>query len=181
MGKIVVTEFITLDGVIKDPHKWSFPYWNDEIGKYKDAELKTSDALLLGRVTYEGFAAAWPGRTDDDGFADKFNSMPKYVVTTTLKKADWNNSTIISTDVVKEITKLKEITIQDIVVHGSGNLVQTLMQNNLIDLYKLLVYPIVLGEGDKLFKDGSQAKLELVETKKFDTGAVALHYQPEKK
>src|SRR5688500_201470 len=89
---IRATFFMTLDGVVESPEKWSFPYWNDEIAKLKDDELKATDALLLGRVTYEGFAAAWPGRTDAEGFADKFNSMPKYVVTKTLKKADWNNS-----------------------------------------------------------------------------------------
>jgi len=177
MRNVVVTEFMTLDGVIQDPHHWSFPFWGDDIAKFKDDELKASDALLLGRVTYEGFAAAWPGRTDDTGFADKFNSMPKYVVTTTLKTADWTNSRIIKSNVKIEIAKLKEQSGQDIAIHGSGRLTASLQQMGLIDRYDLLVYPIVLGTGQRLFND-DKTELELIETKPFSTGVVLLSYRP---
>lgn len=178
MRKIIVTEFITLDGVIESPHLWSFPYGNEEIAKFKHDELFATDALLLGRVTYEGFAAAWPGRTDEAGFADRFNSIPKYVVTTTLDKAEWNNSHLLKHNVAQEIAKLKAETGQDIVVHGSATLVQTLMRENLIDQYNLLVYPIILGTGLRLFQEGSKASLNLVEAKAFGSGVVAQIYQP---
>jgi len=180
MRKIIVTEFITLDGVTEAPHEWSFPFWNDEISKFKHDELLASDALLLGRVTYQGFAAAWPSRTDESGYADRINGLPKYVVSTTLEKVEWNNSTLIkgAKRVAEEIAKLKQQPGQDIVIHGSNTLVRALMPHNLIDEYRLLVYPIVLGSGKRLFQDGSNATLKLVETKPFSSGVVALTYQP---
>ncbi len=178
MRKLIVTEFMTLDGVIQDPHLWSFPYWNDEIGNFKHAELFASDALLLGRVTYQGFAEAWPSRTDEAGFADRINSMPKYVVSTTLDKGEWNNSTVIKANVAEEVAKLKQMPGQDIVIHGSGRLVESLMKENAIDQYQLLVYPLVLGRGLRLFADGSDAKLKLVESKPMGSGVVLLIYQP---
>ena len=178
MRNIIVTEFITLDGVTEAPEKWSFPFWNDEISKFKHDELFASDALLLGRVTYQGFAAAWPSRTDKQGYADRINSLPKYVVSTTLEKPEWNNSTLIKANVAEEIAKLKQQPGQDIVIHGSNTLVRALMPHNLIDEYRLLVYPIVLGSGKRLFQDGSNATLKLVETKPFSSGVVALTYQP---
>src|SRR5213593_2282404 len=106
--RLAATLFVSLDGVVESPEKWSFAYWNDEIGKFKLDETMAADALLLGRVTYEGFAAAWPSRKDDAGFADKFNSMPKYVASRTLEKAEWNNSTIIGADLAKDVAELKE-------------------------------------------------------------------------
>jgi dihydrofolate reductase len=138
--------------------------------------------LLLGRITYEGFAQAWPGRTDDAGFADKFNSMPKYVVSTTLKTANWNNSTIISSNVVKEIKKLRQKPGSDIAVHGSGKLVKTLMENNLVDQYNLMVFPVVLGSGRRLFNDLSEpATLKLINTQEVGPdGVVILQYEPTK-
>lgn len=177
MGTLIVTEFLTLDGVMEAPHEWSFPYWNDEIAKFKLEEVFATDALLLGCVTYEGFAAAWPSRTDDAGFADRFNNMPKYVVSKTLTKAGWNNSHLIQANVAGEIAKLKAQTEQDIAIHGSGQLIQSLLREGLIDRYQLLVYPLVLGRGRRLFPEGSEAKLELVEAKPLGS-VVLLTYQP---
>jgi len=174
MRKIVVTEFLSLDGVMEEP-MWTFKYWNDEIAKFKGDETSASDALLLGRVTYEGFAAAWP-ESKDEG-ADYFNSVRKYVVSTTLDKAAWNNSMLIKDNVVEEITKLKQQDGKDIGVHGSATLVQTLMQHDLVDCYRFLVYPVVLGKGKRLFKEGATATLKLVETQSFSSGVVGLIYQ----
>src|SRR5437867_7255580 len=122
MRKLIVTEFITLDGVIEAPHQWSFPYWNDEIAKFKHDELFAVDALLLGRVTYEGFAAAWPSRTDEEGYADRINGMPKFVVSTTLDNLAWQNSQMISNEVAERVRDLKRQAGQDVLVFGSGAL-----------------------------------------------------------
>jgi dihydrofolate reductase len=181
MRKLIVTEFLTLDGVMEDPHKWSFPYWNDAISDFKYAETFACDALLLGRVTYEGFAAAWPSRTDETGFADRFNSIPKYVASTTLKKLDWNNSHLLKGDFAKEVAKLKNQPGQDIVIDGSAKLVQTLMPHNLIDQYQLLVYPIVLGKGKRLFSESNNAKLKLAESKPMGSGVVLISYEPQER
>lgn len=178
MRKIVVTTFISLDGVMEDP-QWTFPYWGDDIAEYKFKELFASDAMLLGRVTWEGFAQAWPGRTDEQGYADRFNNMPKYVVSTTMQKADWTNSHIISANVADEVKKLKQMDGQDITVHGSCTLTQWLLTQGLVDELKLLVYPIAVGKGRRLFKDGEQVKLKLIENKPFASGAIALIYQVE--
>ena len=181
MRNVVVTMFMTLDGMMQDPHHWSFPYWNDDIAQFKYEELFASDALLLGRVTYEGFAEAWPQRDNNDPFTNRINSMTKYVVSTTLDKAEWNNSQIISENVVEEIRKLKQQDGQDITVHGSGNLVQTLIANDLVDVYRLLVYTVVLGKGQRLFEEGTKATLNLVETRSFSSGVTALIYEPVRK
>jgi dihydrofolate reductase len=178
MRKVVATEFITLDGVIEAPHEWSFPYWGDEIAKFKLDETFASDALLLGRVTYLAFAESWPDRTDDSGFADRFNSLPKYVVSTTLTEGSWNNSHIIRDNVVAEIEKLKQGSGGDLVIHGSGKLVNSLVPANIIDEYRLLLYPIVLGKGQKLFEDGVKTNLTLVESKTYPSGVVSLTYHP---
>lgn len=175
MRKVVVTEFLSLDGVMEAP-AWTFKYWNDEIAKFKGEESSASDALLLGRVTYEGFAAAWPASKDEG--ADYFNNVRKYVVSTTLAKADWNNSRLIKDNIVAEIAKLKEQDGQDITVHGSATLVQTLIQHDLVDCYRLLVYPIVLGQGKRLFQEGTSATLRLVETRSLGSGVTALIYEP---
>lgn len=176
MSRLVATLFISLDGVVESPDKWSFPYWNEEISKFKHEETFASDALLLGRVTYEGFGAAWPGRKDPEGFADRFNSMPKHVASRTLKKLEWNNSHLLEGDLAAEVSKLKQQPGQDIVIHGSPGLVRSLMPHDLIDEYRLLVYPLVLGHGKRLFDETSQASLKLVESKAFGTGVVKLVY-----
>lgn len=186
MSKLVVTEFVSLDGVIEDPGGsegfehggWSFQFDRGEEGdKFKLDETLETDALLLGRVTYEGFAEAWPSRSGE--FADKFNNMPKYVVSTTLEDPEWNNSTVIKDNIAEEISKLKDQPGGDIVIHGSAQLVQTLMQDGLIDEYRLMVFPVVLGSGKRLFKDGSgMASLRLVDTKTVGSGVLVLTYQP---
>jgi dihydrofolate reductase len=176
--RLAATLFISLDGVVEEPQKWSFAYWNDEIAKFKFEETFASDALLLGRVTYEGFAAAWPGRKDPDGFADRFNIMPKYVASKTLTKLEWNNSHLIKGDLAREVSKLKEQPGQDIVIHGSPGLIRSLMPHGLIDEYRLLVYPIVLGQGKRLFDEESQAKLKLADSKAFSSGVVKVVYEP---
>lgn len=181
MRKLIVTMFVTLDGVMEAPDKWSFPFWSNEIAKFKSEELFSSGALLLGRVTYDGFASAWPTQTDEEGFAERMNSLPKFVVSTTLQNAAWNNSTLIKTNIIEEIIRLKQQPGKDILIYGSGTLVNSLMQQNLIDQYQLLVYPIVLGSGSHLFRDGSKASLELVESKAYKSGVNLLVYQPNKK
>jgi len=177
MRKIVVTAFLSLDGVMENPG-WTFRYWNDEIAKFKGEETEASDALLLGRVTYQGFAAAWPESTDEGAYY--FNNVRKYVVSTTLDTAEWNNSTLIKHNIVEEITKLKQQDGQDLAVHGSATLVQTLIQHDLVDRYRLLVYPVVLGTGKRLFQEGTTATLKLVETRAFSSGVTALIYEPDR-
>jgi dihydrofolate reductase len=191
MGRIVVSEFVTLDGVMEDPGGaeksrfggWAFQFERGPEGdKFKYDELMASDALLLGRVTYEGFAAAWPSRTGDD-FSDKMNSMRKVVVSTTLERADWNNSHLIKGNVVEELSRLKARDGGDILVAGSGQLVQTLMQHDLVDEYRLMVYPVILGGGKRLFRDGGEQRaLRLVEAKPVGpAGVLTLVYRHDKK
>lgn len=182
MRKIIATEYVTLDGLMEEPGKWAFPFWSDEAAKFKFDELFASDALLLGRITYEGFAKAWPSMTDEGGFSDRMNNIPKFVVSTTLDKAEWNNSTVIKENVVEEITRLKQHPGKDILLAGSGQLLHTLMQHDLIDEYRFMLHPIVLGSGKRLFRDGIDTKtLKLVDTKTFSTGIVVLTYEPAEK
>ena len=182
MGKLVVSQFVTLDGVVEDPGGsegferggWAFRFERGPEGdRFKLDEALASEALLLGRKTYEGFAAAWPGRTDEVGFADKFNGMPKYVVSSTLERADWNNSTILRGDVVEEVLRLKRELDGDVLVNGSVQLVRTLVEHDLVDEYRLMVFPVVLGKGKRLFEEGlPMTPLELVETTR--AGAVQI-------
>jgi dihydrofolate reductase len=187
MRKVIVSEFVTLDGVMEDPGGsehfvhggWNFKFWSDDVGQYKFDELKESGALLLGRVTYEGFAAAWPTMTELGEFADLMNGLPKYVVSTTLKEATWYNSHLIREHVAEEVTKLKQQPGQAILVAGSAQLVETLRQHNLVDEYRLMVHPVVLGSGKRLFKDGSdKTELKLVGSKAFSGGIIVLTYEP---
>jgi dihydrofolate reductase len=175
MSKLVVSEFVTLDGVMEDPGGsegfdrggWAFQFERGPEGdKFKLDEALAADALLLGRKTYEGFAEAWPSRTDEVGFAEKMNTMPKYVVSTTMNEAGWNNSTVIKGDVAKEVARLKQEPGGNILVYGSGELVKTLMEHDLVDELVLMVFPVVLGTGKRLFQDGvDRTALKLVETK----------------
>lgn len=176
MGRIVASEFVSLDGVMENP-SWTQPYWGDEQDAYKHAELFAADALLLGRVTYEGFAEAWPSMTGEDGYADRINAMPKHVVSSTAEIADWNGSTLEG-DLVAEIARLREAPGQDILVFGSAQLVQALTRAGLIDEFRLMVYPVVVGAGKRLFQDDTAATLRLVDTKSFATGVVVLTYHP---
>jgi dihydrofolate reductase len=180
MAKIIVTEFLSLDGVMGEPQTWSFPYWGDDIGKFKLDELFASGAHLLGRVTYDGFAQAWPDRTDEAGFADRMNNLPRYIVSTTLENPTWQGTTVIKDNVVEEIKRLKEQPGQDILVAGSATLIQTLIKHDLVDEYHLLVYPVVLGNGKRLFQDDTGTKLKLIETKTFASGVQAMIYQPDR-
>ena len=172
MGKLVVTSFITLDNVVEEPQLWSGRFQSDDTGELNDAVLQEADALLLGRVTYEGFAAAWPSRSGDP-FADKFNAMPKHVVSSSLERADWNNSTIIRDDVAERVRALRAD--QNVLVWGSPTLVRTLMDHDLVDEYVLLVSPIVRGEGIRLFRDaGEQHDLRIAEATVLGGGMLAL-------
>jgi dihydrofolate reductase len=187
MGRIVVTEFVSLDGVIQAPGggedfkhaAWSFEIDRGEEGdKFKLDETLDSEALLLGRVTYEGFAAAWPTR-DEDEFANKFNSMPKYVVSSTLEDPKWNNSTVLKGDLGQEVKRLRDEVDGDIVVHGSAQLVQALLENDLVDELRLMVFPVVLGTGKRLFGETSDKKpLRLVDSKTVGDGVAIMIYQP---
>ena len=186
VGRIVVTEFVSLDGVVEDPGGaedfkhggWSFEIdRGDEGNKFKLDETMSSEALLLGRVTYEGFAAAWPSREGE--FADKFNTMPKYVVSSTLENPEWSNSTVLEGDVAEAVAKVKREQEGDIVVHGSAQLVQTLVENDLVDEFRLMVYPVVLGTGKRLFGETRDKKpLRLVDSKIVGDGVAILVYQP---
>jgi dihydrofolate reductase len=187
MSNIVVSQFVTVDGVFEDPGGseglerggWAFQFERGPEGdQFKLDEVMASEALLLGRITYEGFAAAWPSRTGE--FADKFNGMPKYVVSTTLESAEWNNSTVISRDVAGEVARLKEEGEGDILVNGSARLVTELMEHDLVDEYRLMVFPVVLGSGKRLFGDAPAASaLRLVEARPVGPdGVVILTYRP---
>jgi dihydrofolate reductase len=186
VGRIVVTEFVSLDGVMEDPGGsesfkhggWSFAFSRgDEGDKFKLDETRASDALLLGRVTYEGFADAWPSREGE--FADKFNSMPKYVLSSTLQDPEWSNSTVLKGDLAEEVAKLKREHDGDIVVHGSAQLAQTLIEDDLVDELRLMVFPVVLGSGKRLFGDTSDKKsLQLFDSKVVGDGVAILTYAP---
>jgi dihydrofolate reductase len=189
--KVVASEFVALDGVIENP-SWTFRFTGKEQQKFKFDELSASDALLLGRVTYEGFAAAWPRMTEQAGelpasdalllgrYADMMNGYPKYVASTTLQEPlEWNNSTLIEGDVAEEVSRLKRQPGKDILVFGSGKLMNTLMRHDLIDEYRLMIFPIVVGSGKRLFAHGiDETVLELVDTETFGSGVVVLTYRP---
>ncbi len=177
--RVVATEYLSLDGVFEEPGQWSGPFFNDEAGQFKWDELQASDALLLGRKTYEGFAAAWPSMTDTGEFGEKMNSMPKYVVSSTLDKAEWSGSRLIKGNAAEEVRKLKQEPGQDLLLSGSAQLFNALQRENLIDLYRFMVHPIVLGKGERLFADGNDEKpLKLTHTKAFSSGIVILEYEP---
>jgi dihydrofolate reductase len=189
VGRIVVTEFVSLDGVMEAPgggedYKhggWTFEIdRGDEGDKFKLDEVREAEAQLLGRRTYEGFAAAWPNYSDEVGFADKMNSMPKYVVSSTLEKADWNNSTILRGDVAEEVARLREEVDGVILVAGSAQLVQALVEHDLVDELRLMVFPVVLGTGKRLFGETSDKKrLHLADTKVVGDGVAILTYRRE--
>ena len=189
MGKLVVTEFITLDGIIEDPGGsegtkhggWSFRHPAPEGMQFKAEELERSDAQLLGRVTYEGFAAAWPAMAESGGeFAAKMNAMPKFVVSATLTEAAWNNTTILSGDLAAEVAGLKDRYAGDILVAGSARLVQSLAELGLVDEYRLMVHPVILGSGKRLFAEGNAGTgFELAESRTVGPDVLLLIYRPE--
>jgi dihydrofolate reductase len=186
MGRIVVTEYISVDGVVEAPsgtEAFERVGWTDDFSRgpegdtFKFDETMASDALLLGRVTYDAFAPVWPHLKGE--FADKFNTMPKYVVSSALENPEWNNTIVLHGDVIEEVTKLKERYERDIVVHGSPQLAQTLIDHDLVDELRLMVYPVIVGAGKRLFADTTHKKnLRLVETKTFNDGIHVLIYRP---
>ena len=177
MRRVVWAEYVSIDGVVDDP-SWTTPFWNDELSVLQKEQLFRSDALLLGRVTYEGFAKAWPGITDDEGFADRMNALPKHVASRTLKTAAWN-ATVIEGDVVNAVSRLKRTSGGDLLIYGSAGLVETLVPHDLIDEYRLIVHPVVVGKGRHAFRNGIANKtLRLTETKTLTTGVVFLMYEP---
>jgi dihydrofolate reductase len=188
MGRIVVTEFVSLDGIIEAPgggedykHAgWTFEIDRGEEGdRFKLDELTEADAQLLGRVTYEGFAAAWPAMEDEAGFAEKMNAMPKYVVSSTLREAEWKNSTVLGGDVAEEVAKLREQVDGVILVAGSATLVQALVEHDLVDELRLMVFPVLLGSGKRLFGDVSGKKpLRLTGSRTMGAGIALLTYEP---
>ena len=185
MGRIVVTEFVSLDGVVEAPgggEDFRYAGWTFEIErgaegeKFKLDETMGSDALLLGRVTYEGFAAAWPSQKNE--FADKFNSMPKYVVSSTLSDPEWNNTTVVDGDLAEAVSRLKQEHDRDIVVHGSVQLVQALIDQDLVDELRLMVFPVVLGTGKRLFGETADKKrLRLSDSKIVGDGVAIFVYE----
>ena len=177
MRKVIASIYVTLDGVMEAPNEWSFQYWSEEAAKFKYDELFASDGLLLGRVTYEGFAAAWPTMPGTGEYGERMNSLPKFVVSKTLQETTWNAS-LIQDNIAEEVSRLKQQPGQDLLIFGSADLVQTLMQHDLIDEYRLMLYPVVVGQGKHLFREGSEKKaLKLVETKTFSSGIVILSYE----
>ena len=181
MGRIVITEFVSLDGVMEEP-RWTFDFERGAAGdRFKLDELFAADAMLLGRVTYQGFAQAWPGRTDEEGFAERMNNMPKYVISQTLTDADatWSGTTVLRGDVLTEVKALRDRTERDVLIHGSASLVHTLISAGLFDELHLMVFPIILGSGLRAFPDDKmQAKLALTSSAAINDGIMLLTYQP---
>jgi dihydrofolate reductase len=185
MARIVVTEYVSVDGVVEAPsgdESFERVGWTDSFSRgpdgdtFKVDETMASDALLLGRITYDTFASVWPHLEGE--FADKFNTMPKYVVSSTLENPTWNNTTVLGDDVVGEVTQLKEQYERDIVVHGSPQLAQTLIEHDLVDELRLMIYPVIVGAGKRLFAETSAKKnLRLVDTKTFNDGITVLSYR----
>jgi dihydrofolate reductase len=179
MGTIVVSEYMTVDGVIEAPENWHFPYMTDESQADTARQINSFEVLLLGRKTYDAFAPVWPTMTNNEfGIADHLNNAPKYVVSTTMQTADWNNTTIISQDIVASIRKLKDSTTGKIGITGSATLVRTLVQAGLVDEFELMVDPIALGTGLRLFSEDSAPKLRLLENKAYSNGVLLLRYAP---
>ena len=180
MRKIVSGLFISLDGVAEAPDQWHFPYFNDEMGAAVDALMQAADTMLLGRVTYEEFAGYWPQQSNDEvDIADYMNNTPKLVVSNTLDTLDWQNSTLISGDVAGQLRELKQQPGKNIGITGSISLVRSLLRDGLLDELQLLVHPIAVGSGKRLFEDGgSQTPLTLVDSKTFSTGVLHLTYHP---
>jgi dihydrofolate reductase len=181
MRKVTAGLFVSLDGITESPEKWQLPYFNDEMGEAVGAAMAAADAMLLGRVTYEEFASYWPGvSSEDQPFADHMNNTPKYVVSRTLEEPlEWNNSTLIEGNVAEKISKLKRQPGKDIGITGSVTLVQSLLQEDLLDELGLMIHPVIVRSGKRLFEEGGDPKgLKLVDSKTFSTGVVYLTYQP---
>ena len=178
--RLVATEYISLDGVFEEPGHWSFPFFDDQAAQFKFEELNATDAQLLGRKTYEGFAKAWPTMEGTGDFGVKMNTMPKYVVSSTLASADWTGSRLVKGDVVDVVRKLKAQHGNDLLLSGSAQLFNAMTDAGLIDRYRFMVHPLVLGEGRRLFATGAARRsLKLVDTRTFSKGIVVVEYEPE--
>jgi dihydrofolate reductase len=179
MRKITAGLFVSLDGVVESPEQWTGPYFNEEVSQEVGASFAATDAMLLGRRTYQVFAASWPERGTDEPLAQQMNSMPKFVVSQTLTRVEWNNSKLVTGDVVTELNELKRGPGKNIAISGSPTLVRSLLRDGVLDELQLLVFPIVLGSGKRLFPEGGgEVPLKLARSKAFATGVVALYYQP---
>ena len=180
MRDIVAVEFVSVDGVVESPEKWTTPYFDEEVGQTMQEGMDASDAMLLGRRTYEEFESYWPDKTaEDDPYADYINATQKFVVSTTLTSVEWRNSTLITGDVTEELTKLKRQPGKDIAIIGSPTLVRSLLRDGLLDRLNLHVFPVVLGAGKRLFEESTgELPLELVDSRTFKTGVVSLAYAP---
>jgi dihydrofolate reductase len=180
MRKLIAALFLTLDGVSEAPQDWNSPYFNDEMGAEIGQSMASADALLLGRRTYEEWASYWPHQsTEGDPFAAFINNTPKYVASTTLKQLDWDGSYLLGDDVAGEVSKLKQEPGKDIIVNGSATLVRSLLADGLIDELRLMIHPVVVGTGARLFENGvPKAALELVDSRAFATGVVSVAYRP---
>jgi dihydrofolate reductase len=186
MRRVVAVEYLSVDGRMEmedpeareeEPGGWTAPYWNDELQTMQYDQLFASDALLLGRATYEGFAASWPSITDEQGFADRMNNLPKYVASTTLKEPlEWN-ATLLHGNPVDEVPKLKQQPGQDILIYGSGELVRALLAHNLIDVLRLMIHPVFLGRGNRLLDDVDRSGLTLTDSQATEKGVVTLTYR----
>jgi dihydrofolate reductase len=177
--RLVATEYLSLDGVFEEPGQWSGPFFNAEAGRFKWDELQASDALLLGRRTYQGFAAAWPTMPNTGEFGVKMNSMPKYVISSSLDTVEWTGSTLVKGNVLDEVRTLKRAPGRDLLLSGSAQVFNALMNENLIDLYRFMVHPIVLGKGVRLFTEASRKRvLDLTKTTKFASGIIVLEFVP---
>jgi dihydrofolate reductase len=181
MRKIVVSTQMTLNGVEENPQNWVFDYVNEEFMTYASDQLKAADALIMGRVTYEAFAEAWSSRAGADAYADRMNSLPKYVASRTVKDGLTWNSSLIGSDLVAEVTKLKQQPGGDILQYGIGELTYTLLEHGLIDELRFMVFPVVVGKSGHIFDHIDKANLKLLESKTFSTGVMILHYQPQPK
>lgn len=177
MRKIVAGLFLSLDGVYEAPAEWHFPYWSDEMAAAVQSQIEASDTMLLGRVTYQEFAGFWPKQGSGVELADHMNNTPKLVVSNTLDNLEWQNSTLIKGDVAGTLTRLKQQPGKNISITGSGTLVNSLLRDNLLDELRLLVHPIVVGRGKRLFEPGPQQGLKLVESKTLANGVLSLAYQ----
>jgi dihydrofolate reductase len=183
MRKVIAWELVALDGVMESPEKWSFQFHNDEMAEANAAGMAAADAMLLGRVTYQEFASYWPYQNSaDQPFTDYLNNTPKYVVSTTLEEPlEWQNSTLIKDNVEEEIARLKRQPGKNIGIVGSGTLVRSLLRDDLLDELQLMVHPVVVGSGKRLFEEGGDQKaLKLVDSKTFSTGVLSLTYQPDR-
>ncbi len=184
MGKLVVSEFLSLDGVMEAPGPahdfkhagWTMPFRGEKGAAFKREELFAAEALLLGRKTYEGFAAAWPNMKDEQGFADRMNGLPKHVVSSTLKEASWNNSHILSGDLAQRVRAIKAGVPGDVLLYGSGKLAGSLLQLGLIDELRFLIYPVVLGEGQRFFEQAPYATLQAIEARDMGRGVTLMRY-----